>query len=711
MQTEFESVPFRMHPRIFAALGADLVTNDVVAVIELVKNSYDAFALNVWIRFSEDEEIGPSIEIQDDGLGMTEDVITDVWCMVATPYKDEKANRLIRRGKKVRRVVGEKGLGRLSVARLGKKLQILTQAPSSECFELIVDWSELERKDSIDACSVNYRVFSHESPFSISGTLIRISEIEGVWDKYRLSELEENLARFISPFSQAGEFNIYLQKPGDLDNLEVKIEPPEFLNKPKYSLNGSIDLVGNLQSTYKFQPIRGGKPRTKKIVLSREHLFERLGRGVIKKEDSKTLCSGPFSFEIRAWDIGPDDTQEIYERFDYPKSLIRDAIRTHKGISVYRDGVLVLPKSENSRDWLGLDLRRVSRVGPRLGTSQIVGYVSITADGNQELVDTSDRENFMANRASTQFTEILNAIVELLEIERNEDRRSPSFGKPMDELFKKLTADDVVAEVKAMADEGAEASETLPVLKAFSVALDETKKEIQNRFVYYSRLATVGTIAHMLVHEIRNRTIAFGSFLEFSLSRFGPIKDKEFEKKYHNADNATDTLERLADKFAPLANRAFRRRLRNTVLEDIIRESVELLQSDLQSGSIDVRFPDSTTRIAVDPADMQIVLMNLLTNAIYWLGEVPKDKRLIEFKIAEASTPDRVLVIMRDTGLGVAEEDIEKIFWPGVTRKPGGIGMGLTVASELVAEYGGIMAVLRGQKHGATFQFDFPLKQ
>ena len=63
----FEAVPFRMHPRVFAALGADLVTNDVVAVIELVKNSYDAFAQNVRLRFGNDESLGPFLEIEDDG--------------------------------------------------------------------------------------------------------------------------------------------------------------------------------------------------------------------------------------------------------------------------------------------------------------------------------------------------------------------------------------------------------------------------------------------------------------------------------------------------------------------------------------------------------------------------------------------------------------------------------------------------------------------
>jgi DNA mismatch repair ATPase MutL len=71
----FDRIPFRMHPRVFAALGADLVTNDVVAVIELVKNSYDAFAHNIWLRFRDDQSQGAFLEIEDDGDGMTREII------------------------------------------------------------------------------------------------------------------------------------------------------------------------------------------------------------------------------------------------------------------------------------------------------------------------------------------------------------------------------------------------------------------------------------------------------------------------------------------------------------------------------------------------------------------------------------------------------------------------------------------------------------
>lgn len=94
-----------MHSRVFNSLGADLVTHDVVAVIELVKNSYDAFATRVDVRFVEDVDLGLYLEIEDDGHGMSRDTIEEVWCVVATPYR--LSDSTTQRGKRTRRTAGE----------------------------------------------------------------------------------------------------------------------------------------------------------------------------------------------------------------------------------------------------------------------------------------------------------------------------------------------------------------------------------------------------------------------------------------------------------------------------------------------------------------------------------------------------------------------------------------------------------------------------
>ena len=710
-QETYETVPFRMHPRVFAALGANLVTDDVVAVIELIKNSYDAFARNVWLKFIEDPDEGKLLEITDDGSGMDRETIEDVWCLVATPYKDR--NPTITKNDKSRRVVGEKGLGRFSTARLGKHLRMLTQAERSSCWEVTVDWPAISQGDDLSESLVRVREFPGDSPFDKSGTRLLISGLSEQWDAGRIEDLEENLARLTSPFSELDDFNIYLHDFGDGDAEEIKISSPGFLSRPKYSIKGTADARGNVEGIYQYAPLaREGDKRTKGIRRKWETICEGLEDNKRFPYSTEGARCGPFSFEIRAWDLAAADTQEISDTFDYPKGQVRKAINAHKGISVYRDGVLVLPKSENARDWLGLDLRRVSRVGERLSTSQLVGYVSISADDNPRIEDTSDRERLVSCAEVSDFEALIKAVVGLLQIERSKERTQSGQEKPMRALFSNLSADPLMDEVNSLAEKGAKASDVVPLVRAFSGSLASTRKTIEERFIYYSRLATIGTIAQMLVHEIRNKTIVIGSVLKLIKSMPALFLAKDDEDQIRAAQAAVDSLESLADSFAPLASRSFRRGRRNSVLEDRIKGCLAMHQGDIRSKGIRIKKPDSQTIVSVDPGELDAIILNLITNATYWLGEVPRGTRELEFVVEPINGGDRVRLWVHDTGPGIDDEEVEKVFWPGVTRKPDGIGMGLTVASELVGAYGGKMLTSHpGELGGASFAFDLPVRE
>ena len=588
---------------------------------------------------------------------------------------------------------------------------MLTKAPQNPCWEVRVNWSDIVEGDNLSKSFATCRRYPETPPFQ-SGTSLRIYGLAGQWDERSISDLKENLGRLISPFSAFGDFNIFLSGFEDVEPEGAEIESPDFLLKPKYSIQGNVDRNGKVNGTYRFAPIAEGAPREKGLTHTWGKIHDDIqDRTRFQYSFEKANC-GPFFFEIRAWDIASEDTQEIAERFDFQKNQVRKAIRAHKGISIYRDGVLVLPKSDNARDWLGLDLRRISKVGTRLSTSQIVGYVSITAKDNPFIEDTSDRERLASCIEVAEFEEILKAVVFLLENERDEDRVKPDLEKPMADLFQEVSAEELVEKVVDLSKEGAEASEAIPLLRAFSSSLDLARKTIQKRFVYYSRLATVGTIAHMLVHEIRSRTTAFGSFLELAKDRFGPFRDKYIEEEFRCADNAVSALERLADTFDPLASRNFRRRRSQSVLEDQIRDCLTLHRDEIGRKHVQCGVPDSETPVAVDPGELDAIILNLVTNAVYWMGDVPREDRKLEFHLTPTSNRERVLVFVHDTGPGISQEDMEKVFWPGVTRKPGGIGMGLTVASELVAAYGGRMLTeYPGTKGGASFAFDLPLRK
>ena len=247
---------------------------------------------------------------------------------------------------------------------------------------------------------------------------------------------------------------------------------------------------------------------------------------------------------------------------------------------------MVLPKSETSRDWLGLDLRRVSKTGTRISTSQIVGYVGITAEANSEIDDTSDRERLARNNHVREFESLLKYIVEILEIKRDEDR--PHDEQKMGDLFKNLDSQAVVEEVRQLASEKAQAAEVLPHLENFSVRLEAAKSRIEQTFGYYNRLATIGTLSQMLVHEVGNNNVIIGRFLATAKSFMQEPEGflSAMTSQLASAETALSSLERLADRFMPLATRGFKRGRRSASFKQAIETCKEAREKDIEHSEI-----------------------------------------------------------------------------------------------------------------------------
>ena len=698
-------IPFRFHPRVFAALGADLVTSDVVAVMELVKNAYDAGASEVTVRFGKDSSGSEYLEIKDDGCGMTREIIENVWCLVATPHKSE--NRTVGRGSRTRRVSGEKGLGRLSAARLGDEFRMLTKSHNGPCWEVSVLWPSLASATDLSESAVNLRL--HEGEFRRAGTRIRIGALKQKWTDSQVTELRSNLSRLVPPFTEVRGFSIFFTPPNAGDDEMLRVRPEEFLTKPKYEITGSVTSAGDVAGMYRFTPFsEDGTPREQSVRLSWAQLVNgarRSGGGSIPRESPQ--C-GPFRFDLRAWDIGVEGRSEIAHRFELKKGSIRAAIEAHQGVSVYRDGILALPKSADAKDWLGLDLRRVSKVGTRLATNQIVGLVSISSSDNPELRDTSDRERLASGPELSDFRQMLVGIVRLMETERDRDRTDVGQERRMVSLFKELSATPLVEKVQGLARKGSAAEAAVPVVERYARRSELAVQRIERRFAYYSRLATIGTIAEMLVHEIRNRTTAIGRFINTMKKRLEQARNERMQTQCDRADRAVDALESLADRFVPLASRMYQRGGRTAVVEERIRECLALEDRFIKRHGVRCTVPDSRTVVAVDPGELDTVLLNLITNATFWLSGVKGRPREIVFAVRPTRQSGRVEVEVSDNGPGIAHHDFENVFLPGVTKRPGGIGMGLTVASEVVAAYDGRM-LTTDSGSGAVFIFDLPV--
>ena len=706
------SVSFRFHARSLAALGRDLVTDDVVALMELVKNSYDAMAthVNVQIRPYTGNDSTDYIEVSDDGHGMDYDTIRNVWCVVATPFRRNSATS--RNGRRSRAVTGEKGLGRLSAARLGDDLELTTKKAGHSVLRLSMNWRELLEADDLEGAAFDVASIPPEGFDGEQGTRIRIGGLRSNWSDEEIEDLREHLARLVSPFTKQDDFVLSLDVVGrGAQANPVRVESPPFLAEPKYKIEGTVNSAGTILATYRHRPIGRSDGRENKIREEWPAIYDGLEERDRSGLDRTNPSCGEFEFEIRAWDLTKNDTRDIEEHFRESRRHIRGAIRSQRGVSVYRDDVLVLPKSDSARDWLELDLRRVSRVGVRLSTSQLVGYVRITRAGNPRVEDTSDREGLMSNPATTAFRHLVRRIIALLEVERHSDRLEDTDAGNATELFAKLSAAPLVEKLTEMQDTGGDLGEAVETAKAFNKELEQSRADIEKRFGYYNRLAVIGTIAQMVVHEIRNRTTVIGRGLrkgEESAMRLG---DKTSRRAIKMANGSVAALEALADRFAPLASRGYRGGRRRSVVQESIDRCLEMQQGLIRSIGVVVENQAGTrhTTVRIDPAEIDAIMLNLVGNSLYWLQRCQTDRHL-RFRLLSDPGTARVTVCVDDSGPGIEPQDKDRVFWPGVTRKPDGIGMGLTVASEIVDGHGGKMrTIVPGELGGATFEFDLPL--
>ena len=712
-----ERVALRFHARALAALGRDLVTDDVVAVMELVKNAYDAGATRVDIRIqgkgqgADELKLGDDayIEIEDNGHGMDLATIRDVWCVVGTPHRRDSAVTTV--GGRSRAVTGEKGLGRLSAARLGRRLRVVTRASGQPALEFSVDWAALQEAEDLEA-GFDVVELSGEVLSGEPGTNVRIDALSSEWSEEKIDDLRDNLARLVSPFAKVENFALRLEVHGSGAASDVReITAPTFMSEPKYAIRGSVNLQGSIRAEYRYRPLDGVNPRNRELVEDWAATLDGFPARVKAELSKRKPACGPFEFEIRAWDLTRNDTRDIAEHFDETRKRIRSAIRSQRGLSVYRDDVLVLPKSDAARDWLGLDIRRVSRVGPRLSTSQVVGYVRVTRADNPEIVDTSDREGIASNPATTAFRHLILRIVAMLEVERNTDRIQGRDQGTAADLFAGLSAAPLVDKLEELRDEGGDLGAAVELAKDHDEGLGRTRAAIERRFGYYNRLAVVGTIALLVIHEVRNGTAVIGRGLRKARDLAKSVHHAATRQAVSLARESVTALEGLADRFAPLASRGYRPGRRTSIAEESIDRCIVMRGRDIRSARVSVERPEGRTSVRVDPGEMDAIIINLLENALYWLKRNETGRRL-RFRLAPGPTSGRVTVAIDDSGPGIPEEDRERVFWPGITHKPQGIGMGLTVAQQLVHGHGGkIKAVAPGKLGGATIEFDLPLNE
>lgn len=696
---------FKPKARLIRTIGEELISNDIVAIIELVKNSYDANSSVVEIEFTGTVEVmevkdqknkiipirylkkeKASISITDFGDGMDIDIIESSWMQPATTFKKEHSN-----SNKKRRFTGEKGIGRFASAKLGDKLRMITKKQDENEIVADFDWKLFSDESLfLDEIKIDWL---ERIPQTIkkSGTNLVIEDVLSIWDENKIRELRVALSRLLSPITPIEDFLIHLKLPHDLNDLAGFIERPDTINKPDYYIKGSVSSDSIPQLIY----FSKRQPKEEIIDINTNDFC--LKNPV--KRDSKV---GEFSFEFRVWNREQDSLKILAGELDKPIKNVRADLDELSGISIYRDNFRVLPYGNKNNDWLRLDKRRVNNPTMRLSNNQIIGYISVGLDSNPDLKDQSNREGLVDNQAFEDLKEFVLLILNEIEVRRYNERPRENDQQSQKSLFDKFSLDDLIKYINVNIPN----NETiLKIVDQKSIEFKEGLFTLQNTIARYRRLSTLGFMVDIILHDggnFLNKIDLCSRRIEIELGKENVDLDI-LRQKNSEIIAYRKEFNQLFKRIEPFGGRK-RGRPKQFILEEFIKEHTLLHNTILKKSKIEVVLPESNNEVKIDESELGIILMNLFQNSIYWLDSV-SDKKI---QICVERTEDDLSIIFSDSGPGIREDSIQSIFEPYFSTKPDGIGLGLTIVGEIISEYNGeFLLIDNGPLPGASFKITF----
>lgn len=671
--------PFRPRARVLQLLGDELIGSSRLAVFELVKNAYDADATEAVVRLDFTCGDEPTIAVADDGEGMSLDIIRSVWLVPGHEYRKKQRDGGGRTPGHDRLPLGEKGLGRFAVHKLGNHIRLVTRARDSDECVVEIDWNDLIAKPYLDEAPVRIRtrpaeIFTQER----TGTRIEVSELRPpVWSRREVRRLHNQITSICSPFTEPGDFRAILEVPGREHWIEDLPDFAAIKDRAIWKFTFMLE-DGRFDSVYEFRRLPefnlDGREVSKES--GRLQLPPRSdGNGTERKvvaDEATTRGIGPVLGEFHVF----DRDREVLRRLTDTR-LMTGYLDENGGVRVYRDGIRVYNYGEQGDDWLGLDLRRVNIPTRRISRNIILGAIHLSLGSSSELVEKTNREGFVENDACTRLRQIVLGVLGALETERQKDKEqirrlaekpddpvASRIKKPIQDLRKALAEQEVaekfepyVAKIEQYYDN---MQETLLAAGLSGLNLAVVFHEVERGV----------RVLHQVIVERRDMAGAASQARELMhlLDGFATLLRRDSKKRHH-----ASRLGRAARQFNGLRLRHHR-----------VRFTCPLLDGE---GDFEAIF---SFRLMVG------ALNNLIDNSLYWLRvrwpEVPEEDESSERRIFVGATrdfDDGPAIIVADNGEGFQGDDPEHLAYPFFTRKPDGMGLGLYYANLTMELHGG----------------------
>lgn len=749
---------FRIAARALRQLGAELITSDDIALNELIKNAFDARSKQVVVRvnypfslsqgkllaklglkknhgvplftvlkefvhpsvtnanykliqeLAEELESSPReaaiaslferfchIKVSDTGFGMDAPALRDSFMVIGTPAKwKEKQlgpDKII---------LGEKGIGRLSMMRLGQRAELTSgQKGESNRHRILFDWAKFDDPDKFIQ-DIEIPIFVNDSPKkeTESGTTIVINDLLDHWDKEKVVQFAKDyLRRIQNPFVRTGRYPV---------KLYFNSESIEIGRLPKWVID-----CANLSASVVFDPAKHNGKQSKNVLTRnlrwhgsetddvRTQSMEDLVRQL--ECDADLLQSiGPLKLDILWFNRGP--TAVPPQDVNYSAQDLRTELNHWiGGYAIYRDGFRIGVTGSLEDDWLKMDSTALRSKGYVFNRYQTIASISITSKDNPRLIDSANREGLISVPEYELLVKLVSNVINLDLKAEIDHVKSNSAKELISENASKENAEsiterlgDVIEKVQGIQKKVP--SELRPVLGEFNrsltVCLESSKrlsKEVElsrESRIEVLELAGMGSVLDKVAHELSRLTDQIAKHLiKLEREEFGG-DSSDIISVMRAQIEAVNKRIRTIDRLSPSA----RLRREKFSLSGLLNSLLEGYEGRFERHEVDslitINGVESDKNVEVNMVYGLVpqIIENLLDNSIYWM-DVSRENGSPRGQITiDIDTTDKTLRFT-DNGAGIDPANAERIMRPYITMKKKGKGLGLFIARELASHH------------------------
>ena len=737
-----DDLTYRIRPaaRLIHTIGSDLIGDSYAALVELVKNSYDADATKVDIVFKYtqiENENALMISIKDDGHGMDFNTVINKWLVPAT---DDKLKRKVSK-KGTRILQGRKGIGRFAASILGQEMTLTTIDEIGEKSEAVIDWRIfktdefleniellIEKNQTIEKSGTELLIIAKDEKYTEidineNGEKVTIEKIDSklsYWNKNTLEQLINELRKLISPFDESTEdkFKINLlfeNSPFPEIDENIKIDTYPIIKFYDYRISGTISKNGEAKLLFE----NNVNPK----VIQKEVIS--IG---LELTGNSRFC-GELQIDFRVFDREPDAIDNLINKGlinPVSKNLMgkreaRNLLNEVYGVNIYKHSFRIRPYGNGGIDWIDLDKRRIQNPTLRISNNQIVGFVTIQSEEKSGLEEKSARDGLKDNENFFGLKELVQKALAELEYRRyayrvksKKSRGGPS--KVQDTINSLFSLAEVKSSIGKKLSEfkidKKAINEIDDIITKEEIKKAELKEEIEKTIAIYQGQATLGKIVNFILHEGRKPLQFFNSetkVMERYLKFYRATNDEEYLNELTKSINGfkinSKFISTLFKRISPLAKQKREKKSDFSVLR-VVNESLDVFKLSVEEANINVNIiGDEKVKIFGWSEDLYIALTNLIENSIYWLGISKSDEKKIIIEVI--NNKETVIIDYKDTGPGLTDLEIESgaIFEPGYSKKIDGTGLGLAIAGEASDRLNGELSA-RKNNNGVNFQIE-----